>query len=617
MEDTTPTISSVNASDELPKPVSDYLFDESNVDLNERIFDDNGVRPADEPKILGIIRKAITKEIPLEGLSGALAEALNKEQDALKKLVSDIAGFRLLPLNGYLGDVDGFIRSLGGDPSSYPETRIKIQEMTTDSAVKDVERIVGTTDLPHRLKSRFEDALRSFFKGVRTESQLIDLLTRPEKIGGVGLEMDVAKEVVMKADEERRSVVIEDEPVGGAVPPKPVVPAPSSAPTDEVSGEQRGATASRPTPPEKPKSDFTTIHPEDEEEIEMMRKRIPEDAEQKSAETDAKIKASVEELFKAAGVGAGSSETLQARFKKIIENRLRDIRDQLETLEILVQPKELGGMSLSQDDARRIVALIEAKLKSVHEMHQEQVKEKKSQWVSEKAHEAVERDERQKAEAQVAREEAFKHATERTKKPVSTSGSKPVPPGNLPVPAGNAAAPVPPTLPKPTSRPPMTAAPKPTGQGSVIATPPNQVPKTPVRTSVPQAMPAPTPVKPPAKPVMSDVKGPRPAATGPVEELRTTTIEDFRRLSKDPSAAAGKIKDKVDLLAEDSYAKKMQGIAAWNESGVYRLYMEMMGEALEGKPMDEVISSRQAEKKPVLSKEEMNAIVQLGISLRA
>ena len=54
--------------------------------------------------------------------------------------------------------------------------------------------------------------------------------------------------------------------------------------------------------------------------------------------------------------------------------------------------------------------------------------------------------------------------------------------------------------------------------------------------------------------------------TGPVEELRAITLVDFRRLSRDPSEAAMKIKDKIDLLTGESFEKRSAGIAAWTAS---------------------------------------------------
>lgn len=600
---------------ELPDVIQDYLYDPEASESFELILESHNLKFEQERKLLHLISRVFVKDVELFDIASVLQEELSLDEGASKLLAKDLAGHKFLIFNGYLGDVDGFIRTLGGNPDDYPKERIKVEERTTEAAVKDVEGVVEVGQLPHRLKSRFENVLRSYFKGVRTESQLIDILTREEKVGGVGLEISVAKTVVAEAQEERRSVIIQDKKVEKT--------AQKTATNEPKTHKTIESVLSEKLPePEKPKSTFVTVLPEDEEEIEQLKKKMPKSELDKSADTSQKIKASVEEIYKAAGVGLGSSEALQARFKKIIENRLRDIRDQLETLQILVQPKELGGLSLSQDDARRIISLIEGKLKGVHEKHQEVVKENKAAWVAGEARKSLERKEVSELAEKTSRDTAFAQATLRSKKlskePVLVT-AKPAPPTNLPIPPGNAAAPVPATLPRPAPRPLGATKPmlpkKIASSEMKMSSVSKQSPSSPVRTLSAASSPAPSAVT--MKPVMKDVQSVTPLATGPVQALRTTSLVDFRRLSKIPKEATLKLKDKIDLLGEDSFRERSAGIVAWGESGVFKLYLAMMGEALEGKSMDEVISNRLAEKKDVLTKEEIQAIVQLGISLRA
>lgn len=104
--------------------------------------------------------------------------------------------------------------------------------------------------------------------------------------------------------------------------------------------------------------------------------------------------------------------------------------------------------------------------------------------------------------------------------------------------------------------------------------------------------------------------------TGPVAELRDTALIDFRRLSKVPAEACLKIKDKIDLLAGESYEKRTEGVRAWNDSEVYRTYLTQMKEALEGKPLPEVIAARRAAGQPFLTVEEVKAIAELSQKLR-
>jgi hypothetical protein len=114
---------------------------------------------------------------------------------------------------------------------------------------------------------------------------------------------------------------------------------------------------------------------------------------------------------------------------------------------------------------------------------------------------------------------------------------------------------------------------------------------------------------------MADV-APAPRLTGPVEEIRSLTLVDFRRLSKDPSEATLKIKDKIDLLQEQSFDTKTQGIRAWTESGVNKQYLDLLRASLEGRPVVDIIAEREAAGTPTLTKPEFDAIMTLNRILR-
>ena len=95
------------------------------------------------------------------------------------------------------------------------------------------------------------------------------------------------------------------------------------------------------------------------------------------------------------------------------------------------------------------------------------------------------------------------------------------------------------------------------------------------------------------------------------------TLKDFRRLSADPQEAIRRIMQKVSLLEKDSVSKKMDGIQAWKESDVSKLYMEMAQESFgKGIPMAQVIASRQAAGKDALTEAEFDAMVDLNESMR-
>ncbi len=107
-----------------------------------------------------------------------------------------------------------------------------------------------------------------------------------------------------------------------------------------------------------------------------------------------------------------------------------------------------------------------------------------------------------------------------------------------------------------------------------------------------------------------------PKIYGPIDELRTVRLVDWRRW-RNSREAADRIKDKINLLAEDSLLKASQGIKAWKESEVNKLYIEIGLEALEKeKTIEEVISNRLKENRQALTFEDFNIISELNEKLR-
>jgi len=585
----------------LPEPVQDYLYSEQAGELNDKIITRNRLVEGQEPALFVLLRELFVKTIDLSRLVEEIKNRFDFDDAKAKQLAIDIAGFRLLPLDKWLGDIDGYIRSLGGDPASYPEFRVQIEHRTPEAAADDVvKESVGAVAEP-RTQSRLRSVVESFLAGVRTEEQTREVLTRAPKIGGLGLDAPTAARVIEEMHEEARSVIIDRK---GAEPASPNAAAP----------QEPAAQA----PPPATKDDFATIKPEDEAEIEKFKEVVlPAKGVEKADETARRIEASIDEIYAASGL-ATEDEAMAKRIKTVIANRLRDVRDQMETLETMVQPKELGGLGLSQDAARAVLNAIQAKLKSVHEEHVAEAAAAKTEWVEKEREKKVENETLEKESAQSDLERLYQSIVTKSKKAVKNAPAAPA----APVPSPAAALPpaAPPNLPIATTNPippelrapAVVTLPEPTAPATRPPVPPltvvRPVPGVPVAPQLQSADGA-------LKPRMDDVKAPA-RLTGPVEELRAITIVDFRRLSKTPAEACEKIKDKIDLLAEQSYTRRTQGIAAWGASEVVRTYLELMGEGLNGLPLKDAVAARQAAKKPYLTPEEFQAVAALSRQLR-
>lgn len=114
---------------------------------------------------------------------------------------------------------------------------------------------------------------------------------------------------------------------------------------------------------------------------------------------------------------------------------------------------------------------------------------------------------------------------------------------------------------------------------------------------------------------IQDIRSPR-ALIGPIEELRILTLTDFRRLGANLEEIHEKVKDKFDLLREESLTKLAEGIAAWKQSEVYRTYIDIGVESMNGgKSIHEIILERSTSNKPYLTQEEFDCVARVNRAL--
>lgn len=118
------------------------------------------------------------------------------------------------------------------------------------------------------------------------------------------------------------------------------------------------------------------------------------------------------------------------------------------------------------------------------------------------------------------------------------------------------------------------------------------------------------------RPRLDDIRS-APRLIGPLEELQTMTLIDFRRLSADPATAMAKVRDKVALLEDQGFEKKIAAVNAWRSSPLSQLYLEISREALQtGSPVLPLLARRLSEGKEALTSEEWHAVMTLNAELR-
>ena len=110
---------------------------------------------------------------------------------------------------------------------------------------------------------------------------------------------------------------------------------------------------------------------------------------------------------------------------------------------------------------------------------------------------------------------------------------------------------------------------------------------------------------------------PKTKLMGPIDELHEMDIMEFRRLEGDPKKACGKLKEKIETLEKDSFGEMAQGILAWRQSPVSKLYLDMGRESIINKQsIEKIIEKRKAEARPYLTTQEFDAVMDFNEQIR-
>jgi len=356
----------------------------------------------------------------------------------------------------------------------------------------------------------------------------------------------------------------------------------------------------------------------DEEEIERFRDR-----------GGAALRTAVNELAaRKAGeiiqsIGIKVDEEVKPRLVRAIVSRLKDVRDLIETKEVLLRAHELGGVNLANADANKVIGLTE-EYRAQFEIFLNDLK-----FEGEHGGQMTEKN----LQAEVPSKQAsptipipvsgYPSAVEGSKDDATKANAQESSSLSLEVgePSVRARPFVHPSYGEEVKSQKHTQS---EVEGSKVksAVVSNNVEVShaplPV-SSVPRAFQSQTssfqlPAS-DAKPQMSDVKTSA-RMMGPIDELRSMNPEEFRRIAPQAVVAAGKIIEKIELLADESLLKRSEGVSAWKSSPLYQLYIKIGKESMErGATISQVIDEMQKKGSVALTNEEFEVIADLNQKL--
>lgn len=364
------------------------------------------------------------------------------------------------------------------------------------------------------------------------------------------------------------------------VSPKIAVPlAPTKAASESPKVFERQWIASKP----EVKTSSFFFSAEDEEEVKKLAKKI-DNTGQVEAQED--IEKRVGQVISETDINFGS-EALSGRFKDIIRTYVKGIRNKVETRQALLKPIQAGGLGFDNDSVENVLN-ISSKFLSFTKIPS-QLPPKKFILPEDK----VDRNKLESLKKLGARDLEYDFSKMKPKeKEEEKKAEKPEAYIKLDLSHELPAPKIMPIQPSKKIEPAKI--------------------ETEVRNKIDFRPLAPVS----GKIKMEDVKQ-IPRAMGPIDELRYMDLINFHRLGKDPVAAANKIKEKIKLLEEEDYVKKVEAVRAWRQSPINKLYLAM-GEASisQGKPVDVIIEERKSAKEDYLGTQEFEAVMDLNKSIR-
>ncbi|MEK7607223.1 MAG: hypothetical protein AAB444_03460 [Patescibacteria group bacterium] len=498
-------------------------------------------------------------------------------------------------------------------PAVPPNTAVSAPVSESSVSVEDELAVAGGFRLSDASATRrMKDIADAYAHGVRDDLETRAALTRLLKLGGMGMKSEAAEKVLA---------------IFRRLPKETLKSAPSRGP--------RVATKTEASP----------------SRLNISAGSAP--AANVRPDTRSPVAGELDRLIGGAVQKSGlrlDDAVLARRFEMVVSARLRDVRDALETREILVREVKTGGMGFSPAEADRVGGILGDMVKKFMGVWQAREKEKTEDW----KHRQVQRFEREinyggeEDDLERRHENLLKRAgvmPSVRKSGVLKAETPSVFPPRASVPTVRVSANAIPKAPT-SSKASMPVA----SQRAVEAVPKLALPPPPPHAKMPlpalvskkivsiPVLPAmrvaPFAEKPavltsgnPAmapmmfggaymRPKVQDVRF-SPRLLGPVDELKELKLADFRRLGRDAGEIVFKLRAKIDLLAEGSFAQRMDGIKALKQSEPWQLYFQLSARALEsGTPVEEVIREREKRKESTLTSEEFRAIMEMNKGLR-
>lgn len=578
---------------ELPQLLKDFLSRNQLVLFNNSLLTNYQIKNELRGALVNLENELLLRIVSVEVLSEEIRARLQiTDEKKIHDIAQDIYNEFCGPVRWFFPQLKERINKIGFNLNETDLFPLAQPQTTSDAAISDVVSQIG--DVPKNVAEKVRKLVESVIKNQQCDSEKIENdLKLPMSSGGIGLGAYNARTVVMALEDYLAVYAFSDIP-------------------DRTEW-------SEPKKELPPTLDPATIGKDILAPSEAVELTAAADVAQEIAASplSAHQKSLVEAVLTAESL-EGQSVDVQRRWKKIVEARIGGARDSEKTKALLEASEASGGLGLTPDESKRLAELLEQTASGFEKRREEfsviekiaQVKQQSegilagpeaadrahqnelnTRFVSMFGKNAVE-EMRAETHREIESPE-MAHSGER-----ATSHVAPL----------NFAAP-----------PPVQATPAPI-EIKVPSTEPKYVPKVPdkLRALIDAENPI-FPLKTPAAPVQKKSSDIRPGMklVGPIDELRTMSMVDFRRLSPDVSVRIQKIRSRIEVIAQDGPHEKIRAIQAFEQSDPVRLYRDVLKRSLiSQRSSDDLRAEDKKAGKDYLEEDEILALRQFLTQIR-
>jgi hypothetical protein len=557
----------------VPTAFAEFLFTKRYSDSSAALRDEFKFTDEDVVFVGDLDRMVMAGEIDGEVYVTALEDEFKTKMgdETFNRFLARLVADRLLPLGDAVKpSAQEIAKTHGLTLPVAPHYSVYTKPLSYSAAAGEVAAMAGFSIMGGPIRERLRELLLSKVKGVRTDLQVRDVLTRGLDFGGVGLDPKAAEAALAAMNDilGRAKVLSEDE-YGNWL-------------ADEA---RKKATPAVPQPTAS--SQGTT----EDEEIERMKGTMQKPTVDASSELGKSVAATLDRLsYKP------TDEYLAKRLQSNVSSRLRDVRGQIEFRQLLMRPVKVGGLGLEAAQADEVASQVERSYKEFHDTIESEEKRKITQQLEDQKHKIEERRGRESEEhakwfeekirSRKAGETETQQTADAMRKLMSVGPVSPIDMKETRLETAKFGPLIPADAAKPT--------------GIKVSPPTAEIAKAAAA----------------AKPTLDAVKYAGPQLMGLVGELKTLTVAEFRRMAKDPQAAAQKILQKIETLGQESFEKRVDGMRSFQGSPLQAAYMALVTESFRtAKPVAALAEEKRAAGQDTLSPDEIAAVMKINSAL--